>query len=104
VQIFSIATAGMFGLFALGALSKRATARGAIAGIAACVLFTAWATLTSVKFPALNRVLLDLGAFNYPLHPFLIGVFNHGILFGVGLTASLLAKRNAKRTRVIASA
>ena len=97
VQFFSVATAGMLGLFALGALSRRATPQGAFVGIAACILFTAWATLTSVRLPALNRVVLDLGAFNYPLHPFLIGIFNHAILFGVGLTASLfLTQRSAR--------
>lgn len=90
VQLFSIATAGMLGLFALGALTKRANARGALAGIAACVLFTAWATLTSVKLPALDRILLDLGPLNYPWHPFLIGVFNHVILLVVGYTVSVL--------------
>lgn len=93
VQLFSIATAGMLGLFALGALSKRANAKGAMVGIAACVLFTAWATFTSVKLPALNRQLLDLGPFNYKLHPFLIGVFNHIIVFVVGLAASLCFER-----------
>jgi SSS family solute:Na+ symporter len=90
VQLFSIATAGMLGLFALGALTKRANAKGALVGIVACVLFTAWATFTSVKLPALNHVLLDLGPFNYKLHPFLIGIFNHAILFVVGLSASWL--------------
>jgi len=90
VQLFSIATAGMLGLFALGALSKQANARGALVGISACVVFTAWATLTSVKFPALHdRLLLDLGRFNYRLHPLLIGVFSHAIVFVVGWTASL---------------
>jgi len=98
VQLFSVATAGMLGLFALGALSKRATARGAVWGIAACVLFTAWATLTSVKLPALNRVVLDVGRFNYTLHPFLIGVFNHAVLFAVGVAASwLLSRKDARR-------
>jgi solute:Na+ symporter, SSS family len=88
VTLFSIATAGMLGLFALGALTKRADAKGALVGIVACVLFTAWATFTSVKLPALNRVLLDLGPFNYRLHPYLIGIFSHAILFGVGWAAS----------------
>lgn len=89
VQLFSIATAGMLGLFALGALTKQANAKGALVGIIACVLFTAWATFTSVKLPALNRALLDLGPFNYRLHPFLIGIFNHAILFIVGWCASV---------------
>ena len=94
VQMFSIATAGMLGLFALGALTKRANGRGAVVGIVACVLFTAWATLTSVKLPALNRALLDLGPFNYPWHPFLIGILNHLILLGVGYLASLFLAGN----------
>ncbi len=88
VQLFSIATAGMMGLFALGALTRRANGRGALVGIAACILFTAWATFTSVKLPALKGVLLDLGPFNYPLHPFLIGIFNHAIVMVVGYGAS----------------
>lgn len=94
VQLFSIATAGMLGLFALGALTKRANAKGAIVGIIACIVFTAWATFTSVKLPALNHVLLDLGPLNYPLHPFLIGIFNHVILFVVGWAASRWFDRN----------
>lgn len=89
VQLFSIATAGMLGVFALGALTKRANGRGALVGIAACILFTGWATLTSVKLPALNSVVLDLGPFNYTRHPFLIGIFNHAIVFVVGYAASL---------------
>lgn len=97
VQLFSIATAGMLGLFALGALTRKANARGALVGIAACVGFTAWATFTSVKLPALNRVLLDLGPCNYQLHPFLIGVFNHAILFAVGWVASAWFERKALR-------
>jgi SSS family solute:Na+ symporter len=78
----------MLGLFALGALTRRAHGRGAMIGIAACIVFTAWATLTSVKLPALDRILLDLGPLNYPLHPFLIGIFNHLIVLGVGYAAS----------------
>lgn len=93
IQLFSIATAGMLGLFALGALTRRANATGALVGIIVCILFTAWATFTSVKLPALDRILLDLGAWNYPWHPFLIGVFNHLILFVVGLGVSVLVKR-----------
>jgi SSS family solute:Na+ symporter len=98
VQLFSIATAGMLGLFALGALTRRANARGAVVGILACVVFTAWATFTSVRLPALkDRLLLDLGPLNYRLHPLLIGVFNHLIVFVVGWAASLWFDRKALR-------
>jgi solute:Na+ symporter, SSS family len=103
VQLFSIATAGMLGLFALGALTKRANARGAMVGIVACVLFTAWATFTSVKLPALNHVLLNLGPLNFPFHPFLIGIFNHVILFVVGFAASLWFDRHQSRQSVAAT-
>src|SRR4029079_15334203 len=91
VTLFSIATAGKLGLFALGALTKRANGKGAFIGIIACVVFTAWATFTSVKFPALHdKLVLDLGRFNYRLHPFLIGIFSHAILFVVRWTSSVL--------------
>jgi SSS family solute:Na+ symporter len=103
VDLFSIATAGMLGLFALGALTKAANAKGAMVGIVACVIFTAWATLTSVKLPALKGVLLDLGPFNYPFHPFLIGIFNHVVLFVVGLTASLWFGRSQSQPAATAS-
>jgi SSS family solute:Na+ symporter len=102
VDLFSIATAGMLGLFALGALTKTANAKGAMIGIVACVIFTAWATFTSVKLPALKGVLLDLGPLNYPLHPFLIGIFNHAILFIVGWTASLwVGRREAQAAATV---
>lgn len=104
VQLFSIATAGMLGLFALGALTKRANAKGAVVGIIACVVFTAWATLTSVKLPAINHVLLDLGPLNYPLHPFLIGVLNHIILFGVGWAASCWFQRQQPQSGATSAA
>jgi SSS family solute:Na+ symporter len=97
VKLFSIATAGMLGLFALGALTKRANAKGAMVGIIACAVFTAWATLTSVKLPALDRVLLDFGPLNFKLHPVLIGVFNHVVVFVVGFAASLWFDRNSVR-------
>jgi SSS family solute:Na+ symporter len=99
VQIFSIATAGMLGLFALGALTKRANAQGALVGIVASIVFTGWATLTSVKLPALDRVLFDFGPLNYRLHPLLIGVFNHLIVFGVGWLASVWWNRESRPGR-----
>ena len=64
----------------------------------ACAVFTAWATLTSVRLPALDRVILDLGAFNYPWHPYLIGILNHAILFVVGLTVSALFRKGGEQS------
>jgi SSS family solute:Na+ symporter len=92
-QLLSVATAGLLGLFALGLLTTRGTPRGAWMGILAGALFSAWATLTSVKFPAMQRPLLNLGTLNYTLNPFLIGVFSHIILLAVGYGASLVLPR-----------
>ena len=80
-----IVTGGLLGLFALGMLFRWTTARGAYAGIASCLLFTAWATLTNN-----DSQVLDLGRFNYSLSPFLIGVLGHLVLVGVGLAGSVL--------------
>jgi SSS family solute:Na+ symporter len=85
VTIAAILSGGTLGLFFLGFLTRRATREGCYWGIAACLLFTAWALLTS---PSTGG--LDLGAFNYRLHPILIGLLGHLILFGVGYVASLV--------------
>ncbi|MGH7551192.1 MAG: sodium:solute symporter family transporter [Gemmatimonadota bacterium] len=89
-DLISVATAGVLGLFALGILFRRATARGAFTGIVACVVFTAWATFTAIELPALGGTLLDLGPANYPWNTKLIGVFSSLVLLIVGLVASVV--------------
>jgi SSS family solute:Na+ symporter len=84
VTIAAILSGGMLGLFFLGFLTRRATRRGCYIGLAACAVFTAWGTLTEPQ-----NHLIDLG-FNFPLHPILIGVLGHLIVFGVGYGASRL--------------
>jgi len=91
VKLLSISTAGLLGLFALGLFTRRANRVGAWVGIGACVVFTAWATLTSVALPAMEKPLLDLGSWNYTLEPYLIGILSHLILFGLGYAVSLVA-------------
>lgn len=76
----SIVAGGMLGLFALGFFSRQATRRGANLGIGACLLFVAWGTLS-------GPMGVDLG-WNFTLHPILIGVFSHFVLFGAGYAAS----------------
>jgi SSS family solute:Na+ symporter len=98
VQLLSIATAGLLGLFALGLVTTRATAAGAWTGIGACIVFTAWATLTSVELPTLDRTLLDLGPMNFPWDPFLIGILNHVVLFVVAFGTSYLVGRERDLT------
>jgi SSS family solute:Na+ symporter len=75
--------AGLAGLFLLAFLSPRANKQGVYIGIAACLLFTTWATLTSGK-----EALVNLGRWNFKLHPVMIGVLAHLVLLIVGYTAS----------------
>jgi SSS family solute:Na+ symporter len=89
-ELISVASAGVLGLFILGIIFRRATPRGALAGILAAVAFTAWATFTAVTIPSLGHPLLDLGALNYGWNVKLIGVFSSLILLAVGLPASLI--------------
>ncbi len=80
----SVVAGGLAGLFLLAFLSPRANRQGAIAGIAACLAFTTYATLTSGKDRA-----LDLGAWNYPWTGVTIGVIAHFVVLAVGYVASL---------------
>jgi solute:Na+ symporter, SSS family len=81
VTLGMIFSGGMLGLFALGFLSKRATRRGAYIGMAICLIFILWAVVT-------GPLQVDLG-FNFQMHPIMIGVFSHFILFASGYLASL---------------
>lgn len=81
-----IVSAGTLGIFSLGFLTKRATRKGCYAGIAACLLFTAWGVLTE---PSTRT--LDIGVFNFNMNPIMIGIFGHLITFGVGYIVSLVA-------------
>jgi SSS family solute:Na+ symporter len=84
VTVAAILSGGMLGLFFLGFLTRRATRRGCYIGLAACVVFTTWGTLTEPR-----QQLLDLG-FNFPFNPILIGLLGHIVVFGVGYAASRL--------------
>ena len=92
VSLTAIFSGGVVGLFGLGFLFRRATARGAYVGIFACVLFTAWATLTSIRLPNMESPLLDLGSCNYTGVPLLIGILGHVVLVSLGLATSFLTK------------
>jgi SSS family solute:Na+ symporter len=81
--VTSIVAGGLAGLFLLAFLSPRANRQGAYLGIAACLIFTTWATLTSGKTPV-----WDLGAGNYKLHTNLIGGFAHIVLLVTGYFSS----------------
>ncbi len=88
--LYAIFSGGIAGMFLLGLFSKRANKQGLYIGIAACVLFTAWAMLTSTKFDiqGQKKLLLDLGSLNFTHHKYMLGVYSHIILFGIGYLAS----------------
>jgi solute:Na+ symporter, SSS family len=83
--ISAIVAGGLAGLFLLAFLSERTNWQGAYAGIAANLVFTAWATLT------LNGGhFFDLGRFNFPFHSYTIGAIGHAVLVIVGYLTSLM--------------
>ncbi|MGA2771834.1 MAG: sodium:solute symporter [Bryobacteraceae bacterium] len=83
--ISAIVAGGLAGLFLLAFLVQRASRTAAYIGIAASLLFTAWATLTLD-----GGQIWNLGRFNFPLHSFMIGVIGHVVLLGAGCAASLV--------------
>ncbi|NCU02467.1 MAG: sodium:solute symporter [Chitinophagaceae bacterium] len=88
--IYAIFSGGIVGIFLLGLFSARANRQGVNIGIITCILFTAWAFLTStpvgVKEP---KLLLDLGNFNFTHHKLMLGVYSHLVVIVVGYVASL---------------
>jgi SSS family solute:Na+ symporter len=91
--LYAICSAGIVGMFLLGLLSRRANKQGLYIGIAAAVLFTAYAVLTSTKVDihgtGISETLLDLGSWNFTHHKYMLGVYSHLIVLGVGYVASL---------------
>jgi len=81
----AIVSGGLAGLFGLAFVCKGANRQGVYVGIAACVLFTGWATLTLGDARVLN-----LGRFNFPWHDYMIGAIGNVVLLAVGWAASLL--------------
>ncbi len=83
--LYAIFSGGIAGLFMLAFFTIRANTKGLYAGMAACVLFTGYALLTSERF-------IDLGPYNFTHHKYMLGVYSHLVLFGVGYTASFFFK------------
>ena len=92
--LYSIFSGGIAGMFLLGIFTKRANRQGIYIGIAACVIFTAYAVITSTPLGTEEEehLLLDLGRYNFTHHKYMLGVYSHIILFVVGYIASLFFK------------
>lgn len=88
--LYAIFSGGIVGIFLLGFLSGRANRQGINIGIIVCILFTAYAFLTSTPVGVHEkRLLLDLGNLNFTHHKLMLGVYSHLIVIGVGYAASL---------------
>ena len=95
-SLYAIFSAGIVGIFVLGLFSRRANKQGLYIGIAAAVLYTAYAVLTSTKVDidgdGVKQTLLDLGNWNFSHHKYMLGVYSHLIVLIVGYAASYLFK------------
>lgn len=93
-ELYAIFSAGIVGIFLLGLFSRRANKQGLYIGIAAAVLFTAYAVLTSTKLDidgtGTERTVLDLGDWNFTQHKYMLGVYSHLIVLVVGYVSSFL--------------
>jgi SSS family solute:Na+ symporter len=92
--VSAVASGGLAGLFLLAFFSSRASRRGVYAGIVANLIFTLWASLTLKEKPIIN-----LGAYDFPWHDYMIGAIGNVILMGVGYVASLLLPPDADADR-----
>jgi SSS family solute:Na+ symporter len=89
--LYAIFSGGIVGIFLLGVFSARANRQGITIGIFACILFTAYAFLTSTPIGLGDDkfLLLDMGSLNFTHHKLMLGVYSHLIVIGVGYVASL---------------
>lgn len=101
-KLYAIFSGGIAGLFLLGIFSSRANRNGTYVGIVASIMFTSYAVLTSttLSFSGEDRLILDLGSWNFTHHKYMLGVYSHLVLFGVGYLASLLFKKPDNITRL----
>ncbi|MBS1654166.1 MAG: sodium transporter, partial [Bacteroidetes bacterium] len=90
-NLYAIFSGGIAGIFLLGFFSARANKQGITIGIIACILFTAWAFLTSTKIGtgADKKLWLDMGSYNFTHHKLMLGVYSHLVVIVVGYIASL---------------
>lgn len=89
--LYAIFSGGIAGIFLLGLFSARANKQGLTIGIISCIVFTAYAFLTSTKIGTgtNKRLLLDMGTYNFKHHKLMLGVYSHLVVMGVGYVASL---------------
>lgn len=89
-NLYAIFSAGIVGIFILGLFSRRANKQGLHIGIFTCIIFTAYAILTTTEID--DSLILDFGVYNFPHHKYMLGVYSHLIVLVVGYFASFLFK------------
>ena len=89
--LYAIFSGGIVGIFLLGLFSARANRQGINIAIVVCVIFTAYAFLTSTKFNFgdTELLLIDFGAYNFTHNKLMLGVYSHLVIIVVGYVASL---------------
>jgi len=89
--LYAIFSGGIVGIFLLGLFSARANRQGINIAIVVCVLFTAYAFLTSTRigFGEEKFLLLDMGIYNFTHNKLMLGVYSHLVIIVVGYFASL---------------
>jgi solute:Na+ symporter, SSS family len=89
--LYAIFSGGIVGIFLLGLFSARANRQGITIAIITCILFTAYAFLTSTKIGLgeNKKLLLDLGSYNFTHDKLMLGVYSHLVVIAVGYVASL---------------
>ncbi|MCC2598900.1 sodium:solute symporter [Sphingobacterium sp. FBM7-1] len=89
--LYAIFSGGIVGIFLLGIFTERANRQGINIAIVVCILFTAYAFLTSteIEFGGESFLLLDLGEFNFTHNKMMLGVYSHLVVIIVGYIASL---------------
>jgi SSS family solute:Na+ symporter len=87
--LYAIFSGGIVGIFLLGIFSARANRQGINIAILVCVIFTAYAFLTSTPIGEHKSVLLNMGKYNFTHNKLMVGVYSHLVVIGVGYIASL---------------
>jgi solute:Na+ symporter, SSS family len=89
--LYAIFSGGIVGIFLLGLFSARANSQGVTIGIITCIIFTAYAFLTStpIGLGENKSLLLDMGYLNFTHNKLMLGVYSHLIVIIVGYFASL---------------
>jgi SSS family solute:Na+ symporter len=89
--LYAIFSGGIAGIFLLGLFSARANRQGMNIAIIVCIVFTAYAFLTSTPIGTGEhpKLLLDMGRLNFTHDKLMLGVYSHIIVIVVGYIASL---------------